>query len=280
MLATLVDEAFDEEGWIYEIKWDGYRAVALMNKGKVEFKSRNNKSFNEKFYPIYEELKAWGINAVVDGEVVVVNEKGTANFGALQNWRSEADGELLYYVFDILWYNGFDLTGLSLKERKSSWSGLVPEKYAILLSRDFETSGIEFLDAAKRMGLEGIIAKRSESEYHIGNRTREWLKIKANKRQEVVIGGYTNNKDSDKPFSALLVGVFDQGKFVYTGKIGTGFNIQKQKDMLAQFQPLIIDKARFCGGARYQQAEPFQAESSKGKSDLAKAGADLRGELC
>ena len=266
MLATLVDQAFDEQGWLYEIKWDGYRAVAFMNKGKVEFKSRNDKPFNEKFYPIYEELKAWGINAVVDGEVVVVNEKGTANFGALQNWRSEADGELLYYVFDILWYNGFDLTGLSLKERKSILAGLVPEKSSVLLSRDFETSGIEFLDAAKRMGLEGIIAKRSESQYHIGNRTREWLKIKANKRQEVVIGGYTNNNDSNKPFSALLVGVFDQGKFVYTGKIGTGFNIQKQKEMLAQFQSLIIDKPAFSEEPDINKPSRFRPNPPKAKA--------------
>lgn len=266
MLATLVDEPFDEEGWIYEIKWDGYRAVAFMNKGKVEFKSRNDKSFNEKFYPIYQELKAWGIDAVVDGEVVVVNEKGMADFGALQNWRSEADGELLYYVFDILWYNGLDLTGLPLKERKSILAELLPEKSSVLLSRDFETSGIEFLEAARRMGLEGIIAKRSESRYYTSIRTREWLKIKASKRQEVVIGGYTNNNDSNKPFSALLVGVFDQGKFVYTGKIGTGFNIKKQKEMLEQFQPLIIDKPAFVEEPDVNKPSRFRPNPPKAKA--------------
>lgn len=245
MLATLVDKPFDDEGWIYEIKWDGYRAVAFMNKGEVEFKSRNDKSFNEKFYPLYESLKAWGINAVVDGEVVVVNEQGVANFGALQNWRSEADGELLYYVFDILWYEGRDLRDLPLTERKAILADLIPEDTAILPSKEFATSGIDFLDAAKRMGLEGIMAKRKDSTYQTGNRTRDWLKIKANKRQEVVIGGYTNNEGSKKPFSALLVGVFEKGKFVYTGKIGTGFNIKTQKEMLAQFEPLIVSKAAF-----------------------------------
>ena len=274
MLATLVNEAFDEEGWLYEIKWDGYRAVAFMNKKKLELKSRNDKSFNDKFYPVYDALKAWNINAIVDGEVVVVSEKGAANFGALQNWRSEADGELLYYVFDILWYDGYDLTGLALTERKAILAELVPKDSVIVLSKDFETSGIEFLDAAKRMGLEGIMAKRKDSLYHIGNRTNEWLKIKANLRQEVVIGGYTNNVGSPKPFSALLVGVYDEkGKFIYTGKIGTGFNDKTQKEMLAQFQPLIIDHPPF-------EAEPDINKPSRFRPNPPKATATwLRPEL-
>src|SRR5688572_26659629 len=114
MLATLVDKPFDKPGWVYEIKWDGYRAMALMNKGKIRLLSRNNKSFNEKFYPVIEALQKWKIDAVVDGEVTVLNEKGVAHFGSLQNWRSEADGTLIYYVFDILWLNGYSLKKLSL----------------------------------------------------------------------------------------------------------------------------------------------------------------------
>src|SRR5690349_21834645 len=114
MLATLIDGPVNEPGWLYEIKWDGYRAVALLNKGKVNLLSRNNKSFNEKFYPVTDALKKWKINAVIDGEVVVLNEKGVSNFGSLQNWRSEADGQLIYYVFDILWLNGRDLKKLPL----------------------------------------------------------------------------------------------------------------------------------------------------------------------
>src|SRR5258705_13769189 len=96
MLATLVDKPFDEPGWLYEIKWDGYRAVAMINKGKVNLISRNNKSFNDKFYPVVDALKKWDINAVIDGEVVVLNDKGISNFGSLQNWRSEAGSPLFY----------------------------------------------------------------------------------------------------------------------------------------------------------------------------------------
>lgn len=245
MLATLVDQPVDDDNWLYEIKWDGYRAVAFMNKSEIELKSRNDKSFNEKFYPVYDALKAWGINAVVDGEVVVVKENGMADFGALQNWRSEADGELLYYVFDILWYDGYDVKGLPLTERRALLKQIAPDNPLIQISKDFDTSGTEFLAAAKKMGLEGIMAKRKDSIYETGHRTGNWLKIKSNKRQEVVIGGFTKNDDTSKPFSALLVGVFEKGKFVYTGKIGTGFNIKTQKEMLKQFEPLIADKPQF-----------------------------------
>ncbi|HEX8517951.1 MAG TPA: DNA ligase D [Bacteroidia bacterium] len=245
MLATLVDKPFDEEGWVYEVKWDGYRAVAFADNGMIELKSRNNKSFNEKFYPVINAIKDWGLNVVVDGEVVVVGEDGISNFGDLQNWRSEADGQLLFYVFDLLWYKGKDLTGLPLTERKAVLRTLIPEDSIIKLSDSFSQSGFEFFEAAKKMGLEGIIAKKADSIYRPGVRNTEWLKIKANKRQEMVIGGYTLNDDSSKAFSALLVGVYDNGRLVYTGKIGTGFSDSVQKEMMKQFKPLITDKPPF-----------------------------------
>jgi len=245
MLATLVDKPFDDEDWIYEVKWDGYRAVAFMNKGEVELKSRNDKSFNEKFYPIYDALKELELNAILDGEVVVLSESGTANFGSLQNWRSEADGDLVYYVFDILWYNGQDLTDLTLLERKAILKAVLPASSSILVSEHFETSGIQFLAEAKKLGLEGIMAKRKDSIYHVHNRSKDWLKIKANKRQEVVIGGYTLNDDSSKLFSSILVGVYDGKDLIYTGKVGTGFNDKLQKEMMELFKPLIVSKAPF-----------------------------------
>ena len=151
MLATLVDKPFDEPGWLYEIKWDGYRAVAMINKGKVNLISRNNKSFNEKFYPVVDALKKWDINAIIDGEVVVLNEKGVSNFGALQNWRSEADGDLFYYVFDVLWLNGYDLKKLPLTKRKEILKEQIPFEGIIRLSESFETTATEFLEAAAKM---------------------------------------------------------------------------------------------------------------------------------
>jgi len=114
MLATLVDKPFDEPGWLYEIKWDGYRAVIYLHDGEISMRSRNNKSFNEKFYAVYNALQQWKINAVLDGEIIVINDKGISNFSDLQNWRSEADGELILYLFDILWLDGYSLLNLPL----------------------------------------------------------------------------------------------------------------------------------------------------------------------
>jgi bifunctional non-homologous end joining protein LigD len=245
MLATLVDQPFDSEEWLYEIKWDGYRAVAFMHGKTIDLKSRNEKSFAEKFYPIYDELKKMKLDAVLDGEVVVLGETGKANFGSLQNWRSEADGDLVYYVFDILWYKGLNLTELPLVDRKAILKQILPSSKTIWISQEFDGSGIEFMEAAKKMGLEGIMAKRKDSLYHIKDRTKEWLKIKANKRQEVVIGGFTRNDDSNKVFSSILVGVYEGKELIYTGKVGTGFNDKMQKEMMAQFKRLIIDKPPF-----------------------------------
>jgi bifunctional non-homologous end joining protein LigD len=240
MLATLVDKPVNTPGWLYEVKWDGYRAIALLNKGNVQLISRNNKSFDEKFYPVFNALKTWKIDAVVDGEIVVLNKEGISNFSDLQDWRSEADGELIYYIFDLLWLNGDDLTQLPLIQRRELLEQLFPGPDTVRLSTAFrDTSSDKFLTAAKDLGLEGIIAKKEDSLYQIGQRSREWLKIKVNKRHEVVIGGYTNNENSAKSFSSLLVGVFEKGKLQYTGKIGTGFTSAQQKEMLRSFKPLI-----------------------------------------
>lgn len=244
MLATLVDQPFDDAGWSYEIKWDGYRALAYCKKDKVELRSRNDKSF-DKYYPVLNALKEWKINALIDGELVVLNDKGESNFNKLQNWRSEADGSLFYYVFDLLWLDGRDLTGLPLLERRNLLQSIVPAEGIIRYSDSFETSGTKFFASAQKLGLEGIMAKRTDSLYVPGARTREWLKIKTVSRQEVVIGGYTRNEGTSKLFSSLLVGVFENGHLQYTGKVGTGFTEDMQRDMMRQFKPLV------------QKASPF-----------------------
>ena len=119
MLATLIAQPFDDPGWLYEVKWDGYRALAYLQKGTVEIRSRNNKSFDDKFYPILQSLHKWKINAVVDGEIVVVNEQGVPDFSDLQLWRSEADGILMFYLFDLIWLEGISVMHLPVEEM--SW---------------------------------------------------------------------------------------------------------------------------------------------------------------
>jgi bifunctional non-homologous end joining protein LigD len=245
MKATLVDEPFDDPDWLYEVKWDGYRVVATINNGSAEILSRNNLPF-DKFYPINKLLKSWKLNAVIDGEIVVLNEKGVSDFGALQNWRSEADGELVYYVFDILWYEGKNLMGLPLIQRQAILKEVLPTNDdRVRQSKVFSANGIDFFKAAERMGLEGIIAKKANSVYTSDLRSREWLKIKIHKRQEVIIAGFTKNEGTSKPFSALALGVYDNGILRYVGKVGTGFSDKLQKEMMGQFKPLITDESPF-----------------------------------
>lgn len=264
MLTTLVDKPFDQPGWTYEVKWDGYRALGFIKDGIVELRSRNDKSFNEKFYPVHEALKNWNVNAVVDGEVVVLKSNGRSDFGSLQNWRSEADGDLVYYVFDVLWLDGKDLREIPLNERKEILRKIIPDGHGIIrLSETFDAKGTEVYESARRMGLEGIIAKKTDSLYHSGARTTDWLKIKVNQRQEVVIGGYTHNVGSPKPFSALLVGVFEKGKLIYTGKIGTGFKDLQMREMLRQFAPYETKKAPFDTVPEYNKPSRFNPRPSK-----------------
>ncbi len=240
MLATLVDEPFDKPDWTYEVKWDGYRAVAYINKNKVTISSRNNKPFTEKYYPIVEVMQKWELDVVLDGEILVLKENGTADFGALQNWRSEADGNLVFYAFDILWLNGKDLQQLELSERQAILKEVLPKTDDhIRLSEVFTASGTDFFEAAKKMGLEGIMAKKTTSTYSTNSRSKDWLKIKVKQRQEVVIGGFTNNEGSAKTFSSLLLGVYENKKLQYVGKVGTGFSEAKQKEMMKLFKPLI-----------------------------------------
>jgi bifunctional non-homologous end joining protein LigD len=245
MKATLVDDPFDSDDWLYEVKWDGYRAIASVNKNEVELTSRNKIPF-DKYYPIVDLMKGWDINAVLDGEILVLNEKGVSDFGALQNWRSEADGELVFYVFDILWYEGKSLIDLPLIQRQAILSEVLPvDDDRVRLSKVFHAKGIEFFKAATKIGLEGIMAKKADSTYTSDLRSREWLKIKVQRRQEVVIAGFTKNKDTEKPFSALILGVYQDKKLIFSGKVGTGFSVALQKEMMAQFEPLITDKVPF-----------------------------------
>ncbi|GAA4087338.1 DNA ligase D [Mucilaginibacter panaciglaebae] len=245
MKATLVNAPFDDPDWVYEVKWDGYRAVAVIDKKGAELISRNNIPF-DKYYPINQILKDWQVNAVIDGEILVLNDKGLSDFGALQNWRSEADGNLVYYVFDILWYEGKNLMHLPLVQRQAILKEVLPANDdRVRQSKVFPVKGIEFFEAAEKIGLEGIIAKKASSVYTSDLRSKEWLKIKVQRRQEVIIAGFTRNEGTAKAFSALVLAVYNGKKLHYVGKVGTGFSDKLQKEMMAKFKPLITDKSPF-----------------------------------
>jgi bifunctional non-homologous end joining protein LigD len=264
MLATLVNEPVKEEEWVYEMKWDGYRAVAYMQNGKVDICSRNNKSFNQKFYPLHEALQQWNINAVIDGEIVVVNEHGVPGFSDLQLWRSEADGQLLYYLFDILWLEGFSVMHLPLEERKHLLKVILPKENPHLrISEILKDNGEEAFELAKQLHLEGVMAKKSGSVYTIGKRTKDWLKIKTEKRQELVIGGYTHNEGSSKLFSALLLGIIENGSFHFVTPVGTGFNKKMQEEIIRKLRPYETNTCPFSNTPDYNKPSRFRPNPPK-----------------
>lgn len=245
MLATLVRNPFHDDNWQYEIKWDGYRALAFCNGEKVNLKSRNDKSFNERFEYIVNELKKCKLRAVFDGEIVAVDDQGKADFGALQNWKSPDDGPLLYYIFDLLWLDGYNLMEQPLSERRTLLEKYLPESSHVRFSENFEINGIELFESVKRMGLEGLVAKKADSIYNPGVRSPDWLKIKALRREDAVIGGYTLKSNSPNLFSSLLLGMYRNGKLQFTGKAGTGFNQTDQQMLMRKFKRIEQKKSPF-----------------------------------
>ncbi len=245
MLATLIDEAFDNDDWLYEIKWDGYRAIGSFINDKVNLYSRNNISFKERYTPVAEALKDFSNDVVIDGEIVSLDEKGYSRFQYLQNWQRDRQGTLVYYVFDLLWIDGYDVTQIPLIERKKILQQIIPDNDLIRYSDHVEKEGKEFFSMATEKGLEGIMAKNKNSLYQTDTRSRDWLKIKTSLRQEVVIAGFTEPRRSRQYFGALVLGVYENDKLKYAGHTGSGFDEKLLKDVWHKLQPLITDKCPF-----------------------------------
>ncbi|MBC7830127.1 MAG: DNA ligase D [Chitinophagaceae bacterium] len=245
MLASLTEKSFDDEDWIFEIKWDGYRAVAGIRNGKVELQSRNNLSFNKKFYPITQALEGWNVNAIVDGEIIAITDNGITDFQHLQAWQKTGKGQLIYYVFDLLWIEGVSVMQLPLIERKEILKSIVPAGELIRYSDHIYNTGNDFFELAIQEGLEGIMAKKADSLYYPGLRTQQWLKIKTHRRQEVVIGGFTKGRNNRQYFGALILGVYENNELVYIGHTGSGFNQKALTGMYKKLQPLITDECPF-----------------------------------
>src|SRR5438270_4787802 len=239
MLATLVDQPFDRPGWLFEIKWDGYRAIAEVGKRGVRLYSRNHLSFNERYRPIVAALEQIGHEAVLDGEVVALDHQGKARFQLLHNYQKTAEGQLAYYVFDLLQRDGHDLRPLPLTRRKEILQTIIDGIPQVRLSEHVEERGTAFFKAAKEQGLEGIIAKVGKSPYREGQRTHEWLKIKPRRRQEAVIGGFTEPRGSRKDLGALVLGVYEGDALVYIAHTGGGFTGARLADIKARLKPLV-----------------------------------------
>jgi bifunctional non-homologous end joining protein LigD len=245
MLATLGDRPFDHKDWIFETKWDGYRAIAEVQKGRVRLYSRYGQSFAERYAPVVASLKSLGHDAVLDGEVVVFDEFGRSQFQLLQNYQRAPQGRLTYCVFDLLYLDGHDLTDLALVKRKRALQSLVKKRKGILFSEHIEGSGIAFFEAAVAHGLEGVMAKRAASLYYPGERSRDWLKVKTRQRQEAVIGGFTDPRRTRKEFGALILGVYEGKDLIYIGHTGSGFNTQSLIDVRKRLRRLETSKCPF-----------------------------------
>jgi bifunctional non-homologous end joining protein LigD len=246
MLATLTDNPFDDKEWIFEIKWDGYRAVAEVTGGNVKFYSRNGLSFLEKFAVITESLQKIKHNVVLDGEVVLLNDN-QPDFQKLQQYEDNYHLPLVYYVFDLLNLDGKDLKTLPLVDRKEILKKLTDKinDPVIRYSDHIEEKGKAFFEMARNKNLEGIIAKKADSEYANGYRSKQWLKIKYQLNREAIIAGYTKPRGSRKHFGALILAQYEKNKLVYIGHTGTGFNQQMLKDLYQKMQPLVIEKSPF-----------------------------------
>lgn len=223
-LATLAGEAFDSNEWLFENKYDGYRALAQIENGKVELVSRNGISFNTKYKEITTTLEKVTHDVILDGEIVMEDSKGKSHFQWLQNHEDNPKrGKLKFYVFDILYFNGFDLRQLELVQRKKILKAIFPKLSNIVYSEHQIGDGIKLFKAIEKKGGEGIIAKKVTSKYNDGKRSKDWLKVKTEMQQEMVIGGFTEPQGSRKGIGALLCGFYKNGKLHYSGKVGSGF---------------------------------------------------------
>lgn len=245
MLATLTDRPFDQPGWLFEIKWDGYRALAEIEQGKVRLYSRKNVTLNERFQPLAAALRDVPGDTLLDGEIVVVDDEGFSSFALLQRYHKTGQGHLVYYVFDALYADGRNLMRLPLAERKARLRGLLPRSPLVRLSEHIEEKGIELFYLARDRGLEGIIAKDGAREYMPGARTKFWLKIKTNLQQEAVIGGFTRPRGGRKGLGALVLGVYQGEDFVYIGHTGGGLNTQELLELHNRLEALKIEKSPF-----------------------------------
>ena len=254
MLATITKTPFNDPDWIYEIKWDGYRAIAETGGDEIKFYSRNGLDFRERFPGIVQALKKIKHQAILDGEVVLLNEKDLPDFQKLQHYETNLNYPLVYYVFDLLELNGKNIEHLPLIERKKLAKQLLKKNPVIRYCDHVEENGIGFLDTAKDRGLEGIIAKRKDSEYARGTRSREWLKMKNVQSTEVVIAGYTEPKGGRSHFGSLVLANKKTGgngkaakgtEWEFRGHVGTGFNSAMLASLKKKMSALETDQSPF-----------------------------------
>ena len=258
MLATLVDAAFDDPDWLFEIKWDGYRALCKVDdRGKLSLTSRNGLDFLKQFGELEDLASAFAsVPILVDGEIVSLDSKGRSSFqrlqGSFNRHRPSARAPsahqypLTFVVFDCLYADGKVLLKTPLEERKAILERLIANPAKVLYSKHVVERGCALFDQAQRQQLEGIIGKKRDSTYQ-ERRSRDWVKIKAQLVQECVVGGYTEPRGSRKGFGSLLLGLYDKGKLEYVGHVGTGFDERNLAEIYKKLRAIELKRSPFAG---------------------------------
>jgi len=229
--------------WIYELKFDGFRAEAIKSSGKLHFRSRNDKDFNGRYRSIVQALAAMPDETVIDGEIVAMDESGRPSFKALQNYGS-GSAVLLYYVFDVMILAGKDVMDEPTSVRRDLLRRSVLSRLddPIRESPEFNVGLPELIQPVKAQGLEGLVAKRRDSRYEPGQRSGAWLKMRVNKGQEFVIAGYTPSANN---FDAIIFGYDDGGKLIYAGRTRNGFTPSSRDKLFKRFKGLEVDRCPF-----------------------------------
>ena len=257
MLATPVEKPFDDPDWLFEIKWDGYRAVSFLQDGRVRLVSRNQNELTGEFPELRELSKLIKAkNAILDGEVVALDEQGRASFSLMQQRTGIRKGgrrvgarrelQIVYYLFDLLYLDGYDLRRVALEQRKQALAQIVAPSDLVRYSDHFP-QGLALFDVAKQKGLEGILAKKRESHYE-ERRSREWLKIKVTQTVDCVVGGYTDPEGSRQYFGSIVLGLYDKkSRLIHVGQAGTGFNHAMLKEIFQVLKELESNRNPFYG---------------------------------
>lgn len=262
MVFKLRQGAFDDGDWQFEIKWDGLRCLSYNQNGKSDLKSRNSQSFNKRFFSVKRALESLQLNAVLDGEVVVLDKNGCSDFDKLLAGEKEC---LAYYVFDILWYNGYNLMHVPLAHRRELLELILPSSDIIRFSGHVDATGQALFEQIQNLKIEGIVAKRKDSIYIPGARTGAWLKIKSSKETEAVVAGLLLDKEkSGSGFSSLIVGVAEKGKYKFLGLVETGLSENALQQILQSAK--AREKSIFPKEPKVNFNSPFRKTIKKQRS--------------
>ena len=264
MLATLVDDPFSDPDWIFETKWDGFRSICFVKNGTARFVSRNQIEMTSQYPELANLAKQIDAKeAILDGEIVALDEHGMPRFQLLQPRVGRKSGidtlrgtaQIVYFVFDLLYVDGYDLMQCSVVERKAKLAEILRPSTFIKLSEHVEGEGEAFFREIEKFHLEGMMAKRAASKY-VQKRSSDWLKIKTVMRSEVVIGGYTQPRGTRSYFGSLVCGLYRGGDLHYVAHVGGGFNERTLALTYKLMQPLKIDKSPFVDAPKTN--EPVQ----------------------